>query len=297
MELLECVHEYLADCYALAKRTRGLYEWHLYRFSRFAEDNGLVHMSEVTARQIRQYLGGLRRKNGGEYSPAFLNQVYRVLNTWLKWCVQEGILEENPMDRVRCPRVPKRKSPCLSLDEIKQVLEVIRTRTQDPERNLAMTWLMLDSGLRRGEVVGLDIGDVDLERGIARVLGKDREERFVPIGEQSIKAVRTWLEVRPGANCALFVNRRGERLTGNAVQLMLQRVKKKAEGVDELYAHMLRHTFANWWIRNGGSLRKLQEVLGHADVGTTASIYVSPELDDLQAEHATVSLGNRLNDV
>jgi integrase/recombinase XerC len=297
MELLECVHEYLADCYALARGTQELYEWHLRRFSRFAGDNGLVHMSEVTARQIREYLGGLRRKDGEEYSRSFLNQVYRVLNTWLEWCVPEGILEGNPMERVRPPRVPKRKSPCLSLDEIKRVLEFIRTETLDPERNLAMTWLMLDSGLRRGEVVGLDVGDVDLERGIARVLGKDKEERFVPLGEQSIKAVRNWMEVRPRANCALFVGRSGKRITGNAVHLMLQRVKRNAEGVNELHPHMLRHTFANWWIRNGGNLRKLQEILGHADVRTTASIYVSPELDDLQAEHAAVSVGTKLNDV
>lgn len=295
MLVLQCVQSYLSDCYGLAKRTQELYEWHLCRFSRFAADKGLEEMSDLGATEVRQYLRGLRRADGEEYSRSFLNQTYRVLNTWLRWCAREGILEENPMERVRSPRVPRVKSPCLTLDEIKRVLETIRTETLDPERNLALTWLMLDSGLRRGEIVGLDVGDVDLERGVARVLGKDQQERYVPLGEQAIEAVRTWLEVRPRANGAVFVGRRGKRISGNAILLMLRRVKEKT-GVGELHPHLLRHTFANWWIRNGGSLRKLQEILGHSDVRTTAAIYVNPELDDLQAEHAVVSVGSQLQD-
>jgi site-specific recombinase XerD len=293
MEVARCVQDYLADCYALASSTRELYKTHLTRFSRYAGDKGLKEMSDISAREVRQYLRGLRRSDGEEYSRAFLDQVYRTLNTWFHWSVEEGILESNPMDRVRHPRVPKKKSPCLSLEQIKRVLELIEAETLEPERNLAMTWLMLDSGLRLGEVVGLNRGDLDLERGVARVLGKDQEERYVPLGKQSIRALRAYSEIRRRSNGAQFLDVRGRRISGNAVRLMLRRVGLKAKGVDRLYPHLLRHTFANWWIKNGGGLRKLQEILGHSDVRTTASIYVSPELDDLQAEHACVSVGSQ----
>ena len=297
MEVARCVQGYLADCYGLATGTRELYQTHLARFSRFAGDKGLKEMSEVTARQIRQFLRGLRRSDGSEYSRGFLDQVYRTLNTWLQWSVEEGILERNPMERVRRPRVPKKKSPCLSLEQIKRILEMIGAETLEPERNLAMTWLMLDSGLRLGEVVGLSLGDLDLQRGVVRVLGKDQQERYVPLGKQSIRAVRAYSDVRRRSNGAVFLDLRGRRISRNAVRLMLRRVGLKAEGVDRLYPHLLRHTFANWWIKNGGGLRKLQEILGHSDVRTTASIYVNPELDDLQAEHACVSVGNQLSNV
>ena len=292
MTLSEGIQEYLADCYGLAERTQGLYAYHLGHFK--AVVGGDKPIAEVGAGEVRRYLAGMRQVNGERYSPPYVDQVYRTLNTFFRWCVREGLVQANPLERVRRPRVPKRKSPRLELAEVEQVLETVKEHTGNPERNLAMVLLMVDSGLRRGEVIGLTVRDVDVEAGVVRVLGKDKEERYVPIGERAREALRAYLAVRGNGGGALFITDRGTALSDQGWGTLVHRLRKRS-GVP-VNCQILRHTFANLFIANGGNLRKLQAILGHASVETTAAIYLSPELSELQAEHGRYSPMARARD-
>ena len=284
MKLSRLIKCYLDDCYGLAGGTQELYRYHLERFLSAVSD---LPAAEIVPGVVRGYMAGLRRKDGGAYSPCYLDQVYRSLRTFFRWSVREGRIEVDPMERVRRPRVPRRKSPRLQLDEVVQVLEAV-AETTHPERNRAMICLAVDSGLRRCEVWKLELGGLDLEAGVVRVLGKGRE-RDVPIGVVTAGALRSYLEVRPtSANGRLFVTSEGEPLTLNGLQTMMYRLKEKS-GLPQLRWHLLRHTFANHFIAGGGGLRHLQKVLGHSNITTTAGIYTDPELGELQAAHRRAS--------
>ena len=122
-----------------------------------------------------------------------------------------------------------------------------------------------------------------------RVLGKDKEERDVPLGPASIDALKKYLVMRPDTGEEqLFLTKGGTPLTINGLGILMHRLKKRAN-VPQLRCHLLRHTFANYYLANGGSLRRLQKILGHNQVTTTAAIYLDPELRELKEEHARVS--------
>jgi len=283
--LASWVSRYLADCYALAPGTRALYSYHL---EAFTASVGALRVESVGGDVVRQYLAGLHRRDGKPYSPYYLDQVFRSLNTFFAWIVREGGLEVSPMLRVRRPRVPQRKSPRLSLEEVERLLEAIK-RGRNAARDLAMICLAVDSGLRRGEIMGLRLDGVDLERATVRVLGKGSKERDVPIGGVTVTALAAWLALRPAVAAGqVFITSGGGPFTVNGIQTMMHRLKKRA-GLPRLRWHLLRHTFANHFINGGGPLRMLQKILGHASVTTTASIYLDPELPELSAAHRRAS--------
>lgn len=280
-----CVERYLEDCYGLAAGTRGLYEYHLRRFV----EAGDLSVRRVSPAVVRSYLASLKRRDGKPYSPYYLDQVYRTLNTFFKWCVREGLVRRNPLDRVRRPRVPRRKSPKLSLEEVERLLEAVK-RTAHPVRNLAMVCLAVDSGLRRGEILGLEVGNVDLVGNVVRVLGKGSKERDVPLSVLTCIMLERYLGMRPASESnRVFLTSAGEPMTRNGLQTLMYRLKKKA-GLPQLRWHLLRHTFANHYIDAGGGLRRLQKILGHSSIKTTAEIYTDPELEGLKAEHSRCSL-------
>ncbi len=291
MLLSKCLESYLDDCYGLAEGTRDLYRSHLERFMVAVGD---VEVEGVTSGVVRRYLGGLRRKDGKPYSASYVDQVYRTLNTFFRWAVAERRLEVNPLQRVRRPRVPRRKSPRLTLPEVVRVLEAVRA-TSHPARNVAMVCLAVDSGLRRAEVLELELGNVDLDRGVVLVTGKGGRDREVPIGPVTVEALGRYLAVRPVCNSGrVFVSSQGKALAMDAMQSMMYRLKKRA-GLPGLRWHLLRHTFANVWLYGGGGLRQLQEILGHADVRTTAAIYTDPDLALLKQCHERASPLSILN--
>lgn len=231
-------------------------------------------------------------KNGNGVSPVTLDQYWRTLNTFLKWAVAEGAMPVNPMERVRRPKVPKRRVKRLDRVQAAKLLTLVR-QTALPDRNEAIISLLLDTGLRIGEMLRLEIPDVDLDKGVARVVGKGHKEREIPLEKASIAALRRYLNKRPQAKTEIFfLNRSGKPLTGNAVRLMLRRLRDKLE-VDRLYPHLLRHSFARFYLERG-DLRSLQAILGHASIITTAKIYLDPDTDDLRQKHRQASPLNHI---
>jgi integrase/recombinase XerC len=140
-------------------------------------------------------------------------------------------------------------------------------------RDRAVLELLYSSGLRLSELVGLNVGDVDLASGEVSVLGKGRKQRLVPVGAHAREALQAWLALRAtwaGADqTALFVNGRGQRLGGRSVERRLQYWARR-QGLDRpVHPHMLRHSFASHLLESSGDLRAVQELLGHANLSTT----------------------------
>jgi integrase/recombinase XerC len=186
---------------------------------------------------------------------------------------------------VRAPKAPKPLPKALGVDEAVQ-LAAFEDEDSSPEleaRDHCMTELLYGCGLRIGELVGLDAlasaqarGWVDLQVGVAHVLGKGGKRRSVPVGGPALKALRAWLELReawamaaPEPSPALFIARHGRRLSTRQLQLRLKKRSQRAGLATPVHPHVLRHSFASHVLQSSGDLRAVQELLGHASISTT----------------------------
>lgn len=284
--LSDAIEDYLTFCYAKSERTRFIYHEHLDRLA-VSLDN--PPLRQITSRNLIQFMSGLRRQDGRKYSPAYLHQIWRTLHTFFEFCVQERWLDTNPMKRVLKPTLEKGPRPRLTLDQVEKLLEETRKTTQ-PERDRVIMLLMVDSGLRMNEVVGLLVQDVRLDDKTVYVRSaKTHEVREAPLSGAAALAIQNYLEKRSpfdSSDAPFFLGRDGQPLTKNAVHEMLKRLEKQS-GI-RLHAHLLRHTFANLYIKVGDT-GKLQKILGHSRIETTSRFYAHPEFPDIQEQHKLAS--------
>jgi integrase/recombinase XerC len=195
-----------------------------------------------------------------------------AVRTFLHFLVREGVLKKNPGVDVRAPKAGKRLPHTLDVDQM-GVLLSLKTKQPMDVRDLAIMELLYSSGLRLAELVGLDLGDVHMADRTVRVTGKGNKTRIVPVGRQAIAALKRWLTERAGLAAtgeqALFLNQRGRRLSGRAVQLRVAR-HARAQGIPTgVHPHLFRHSFATHLLESSRDLRAVQELLGHASIGTT----------------------------
>lgn len=202
------------------------------------------------------------------------------LRSLYRFLVREGLAEQNPARLVASPKLPK-KLPVVLPEEDAAALMDAPAELQAPldMRDRAILELLYGSGLRVAELVGLDVGDVDLAQLLVRVLGKRRKERIVPFGRPAAEALRAWLDrgrpvvaqgpARAGSEAALFLNHRGGRLTTRSIGRRVDRWVLEAALPRHVHPHALRHTFATHLLSNGADLRGIQELLGHASLSTT----------------------------
>ena len=175
----------------------------------------------------------------------------------------------NPCTGLRPPKSARVLPKTLSPDACAQLLDHDAATLLDV-RDRAMFELFYSSGLRLAELTGIDLEDLDLCSGEAKVTGKGSKTRIVPVGSQALAAVRAWLQLRPvSSERAMFVNLRGGRLGARSVQLRLQRWALRAGVAQHVHPHMLRHAFASHVLQSSGDLRAVQEMLGHASISTT----------------------------
>jgi integrase/recombinase XerD len=194
------------------------------------------------------------------------------LRSFCTWLVLEGLLKDNPCDRVDAPKLGRYLPDVLSVDEVAAVIGTADTTTWMGLRDKALLEVLYGCGLRVSEAVGLKISNFYLEDSFIRVVGKGNKERIVPIGEMAVAAVMAYLESRPAEFSGvddLFLNRYGKALSRvsafNAVKKMTL-----AAGINKSVSpHTFRHSFATHLIENGADLRVVQEMLGHESVATT----------------------------
>jgi integrase/recombinase XerD len=208
-------------------------------------------------------------------APATLQRKAACMRSFYRHLRREGILDGDPTADLRAPRKSQRLPKVLSRDDVARLLAAPRGTDPAALRDRALLELMYACGLRASEAIGLDVRDVDLERGVLRARGKGSKERIVPVGREAVAAVRAYLQrgrpvlVGLTTEPCLFVNRRGSGLTRQGLYKIVRRHARAAGLEGKMSPHTLRHTFATHLLAGGCDLRSLQEMLGHADVATT----------------------------
>ena len=277
---------------AMSENTRRAYEHDAREFVQWCERGGCPNASELDHRALRRYLAYLQTRGFSRSSTA---RKAASVRAYLRHLNRRGILDRDvaaavqaPKGARRLPRMPRRKEAADLLDGLTTEAE-----SDDPGalRDLAVVEILYGAGLRVSECCGLDVGDVDLRRSTVTALGKGAKVRRLPLGEPARDAVAAYLRNgRPawprasqpsaGAENAMFLNARGRRMTPRDVRRVLDR-HPLADG-RSLHPHALRHAYATHLLEGGADLRAVQELLGHADVGTT-QIYTHVTRERLRA--------------
>ena len=197
-------------------------------------------------------------------APSTAATYYKVLKILYAWLVEEEEIAADPMARMRPPIVPDKPVPIVPEDGLKRLLRVCAGNTFEARRDTALLMLLLDTGARRAEMIGLTLDDVDLELDVLLVLGKGRRERTLPFGRRAGEALDRYLRARVRHKHAalpwLWLGQKG-RLTDQGLVMMLRRRGAKA-GLPGLHAHQLRHTFAHEWLAQGGAETDLMRIAG-----------------------------------
>jgi site-specific recombinase XerD len=246
--------------------------------------------AQVDRDRIRCYLASLA---AAHRAPRTMARTMASLRRYFAWCLRRGLVTADPTVGVSAPAGPARLPRVLRADELHQVLDE-HPEDEDPvvaARDDAIVELLYGSGLRVSELCGLDVDDVDLDRGRAAVWGKGAKQRIVPLSDPARDALADWLGPSgararfltdvassvplDGDVTALFHNRRGKRIGPRDVRRMLDR-----RSPVPTHPHALRHTFATHLLDGGADLRVVQELLGHADLATT-QVYTHVSKDRL----------------
>ncbi len=274
----------------LAARTVELYALDLHKLCENAA-NAKVDLLRVQNAHIRRWVAQMHGAGRSGRGIALILSGWRGFYTWLG---RQGLVASNPVQDVRAPKAPKPLPKALGVDEAVQLAEH-QSAEDDPwleARDAALVELLYGSGLRVGELVGLDAqpsgtarGWIDLDAAEAHVLGKGSKRRTVPLGAKSVQALRDWLPLRgPIASIAgqpaLFIGRNGTRLTPQSIWQRLRRRSLQAGLATPVHPHMLRHSFASHVLQSSGDLRAVQELLGHANI-TTTQVYTRLDFQHL----------------
>ncbi len=270
------VRAYVSDLHALASH---------------AERMGVVEPSSLTIRTLRSWLANLQTLGKARTTMARRAAAARVFTGWL---VRTGRASADAGALLASPKARRELPDALTQTEMRAVLDaaVAELADEGPRglRDLAILELLYATGIRVGELVGLDIDDLDRGRRVVRVFGKGRKERSVPYGAPASDAIERWLVSGRSAmasaesGAAVFVGIRGSRIDPRAVRRVVHERLGAVDGGPNLGPHGLRHTAATHLLEGGADLRSVQEILGHASLGTT-QIYTHVSNERLRAAY------------
>jgi integrase/recombinase XerC len=226
-------------------------------------------LADLGIHHIRRYIAQLHSKGLGGRSLARMLSAWRGFFTYL---MRDHGLTDNPCTGLRAPKSPRKLPLALSPDDASRMVD-LPTDTAESIRDKAIYELFYSSGLRLAELVDLDPEQLDLISGEIRVTGKGSKTRIVPLGQFAITALKAWLVVRDQiarkGEAALFVGKRGSRISPRVVQLRMKQWGIKQGISSNVHPHLLRHSFATHVLQSSGDLRAVQEMLGHASISTT----------------------------
>jgi site-specific recombinase XerD len=223
-----------------------------------------------------------------------VNCYLRSLRMFFSWLMSEKVIDRNPFDRVKMPRVPRKVMPTFTDSQIQSLLNSIPVKSAQGYRDYTIIMTLLDTGMRVSELCNLKLADVQLEDGMVKVMGKGNKERVIPIGKQVQRFIWHYLtRSRPepaGPNCDyLFLTREGRQLTKDRIEAIIARhgVKAGLVGV-RCSPHTFRHTAAVKFLRNGGGVFSLQRLLGHSSLDMTRHYCEIADVD-VKTDHITAS--------
>ncbi len=235
----------------------------------FCDREGLGGWRDLKVHHLRRYAA---LSHGAGLNPRSIQRRLSGARSFLKYLIREGELEQNPAVGVSAPRAARKLPATLDVDQMGSLLQI---KGDDPVtlRDRAILELLYSSGLRLGELTGLDLADLDLADGMVRVLGKGRKTRLVPVGRAARAALRDWLQARASLASpeekAVFTGVRGQRISPRSVQARVSHWARRSGLGQRVHPHLFRHSFASHLLESSGDLRNVQEMLGHANISTT----------------------------
>ena len=262
------IDAYLAalTAHSYSPATVATYAFDLRHLAEFAQDRGA---DELSVHDIRRFLSTLHARG---HKPKTLARTLSAWRSFFNYLARQGQARANPCLGLRPPKGERRLPNALSVDQMAQLLLDDGQSDIWTLRDLAMFELMYSSGLRRAELIGLDLGAVKPDDAEVTVIGKGSRTRIVPVGSRALAALRAWLAVRDEVardTPALFVGLRGGRLSPSVLTVALKRRALEHGISTRVHPHALRHSFASHVLQSSGDLRAVQEMLGHASLSTT----------------------------
>ncbi len=271
--------------------TRRAYRGDVTALVDFAHERGVDTLDELTLTDLRSWLGQLAEAGAARSTLARRAAAARA---FLRWAARTGVIASDPSLRLTAPKRTRTLPGVLRQEDAAGLLDLAGVAADDGDpihqRDRAILELLYASGIRVGELTGLDVDDADLAAGTVRVLGKGAKERTVPFGAPASRALRTWLDqgrpavVTSESGPALFLGRRGRRVDPRQVRSAVHRLLAHLPDAPDLGPHGLRHSAATHLLEGGADLRMVQEMLGHASLATT-QIYTHVSVDRLKRSY------------
>ncbi len=260
---------YLENERGLSKRTLYAYQRDLDQLLTYLEAEKIDQPGQVTQHHNRAFIAQRHRQGLGGKS---LQRLLSAIRSLFRWLLREGIAEHNPATPVKAPKSPRHLPATLDADSIGQLLD-IPCDTPLAIRDKAIMELFYSSGLRLSELASLRWEQLDLSSGMVTVTGKGNRSRMVPVGRVASEALLEWRKARVQfvsfEEPHVFVSQRGNPIAVRTIQSRIRYWAKRQGIPQNIYPHLLRHSFASHMLESSGDLRAVQELLGHADISTT----------------------------
>jgi integrase/recombinase XerC len=282
-QIRDCTRKYLAELArrGASKHTLRNYASDLEQFVNYFEPPGekAPPVENLDLPLMREWLAWLYDEG---LTVASIRRKIASARAMFKFLLREGVVAKNPASRLRTPKARQRLPDVMSAEKTNNLLDGAEQFSK--ERDIAFLELLYGCGIRVGELVGINLEDIDLAQGWLRVRGKGNKEREVPVAGRAIQAVERYLAIRSAhpSERALFVNSRGGRLGDRQVRRLVKQYALLLTGDSTVHPHSFRHAYATHLLSDGADLRAIQELLGHARLSTTQK-YTQVSLKDLQA--------------
>lgn len=232
-----------------------------------------IKLEKVKYRDLQQFLHELSDTG---VSSATVVRIVSSVKSFYKYLVFEGVIKKDPAALLESPKLGKHLPDVLTVEEIDEVISAVDLTKSEGQRNKAIIETLYGCGLRVSELIGLRLSDIFKKEDVVRVIGKGDKERLVPISKAALKEInkyvkgaRASLNIKPGAEDLIFLNRRGAQLTRVMIFTIIKNAVSETSITKNVSPHTFRHSFATHLLENGASLRVIQEMLGHASITTT----------------------------
>lgn len=276
-KVIETFLDYITVEKGFSPNTREAYRNDLGQFVNYlvseVQKGQEINWSAINRDNLLSYLVNLKER---KYAPSTISRKTAAMKSFFDFLLNENIIKEDPSDNLANVKIGQSLPKVLTISQVEKLLsQPAGKSTPDAIRDKAMLEILYATGMRVTEIISLNLNDVNLDDGFIRCFGKGSKERIIPFHEQALRSLKLYLEesrltLTDENETALFVNRRGKRLTRQGFWVILKNYAKALNLDDEITPHTLRHSVATHLLQSGKmNLRELQEFLGHANIATT----------------------------